>query len=51
MDDREGTEREPTQQTRKGQTIPVPKREDVFHDLEKVAKSHPSDGDASRPEQ
>jgi hypothetical protein len=30
--------REPTQKTPKGIEIPVPKREDVMRDLEKVAK-------------
>ncbi len=30
------------QQTREGHTIPVPTREDVFRDLEKVAKPKPS---------
>ncbi len=33
---------DPTQETPEGHTIPVPTREDVFRDLEKVAKPKPS---------
>jgi len=32
---------EPTQRTEKGAEIPVPKRGDVFRDLEKVARPKP----------
>ena len=32
---------ERTQETPKGETIPVPTRKDVFRDLEKVAKPSP----------
>lgn len=32
------TDEEPTQETPEGHTIPVPTREDVLRDLEKVAK-------------
>lgn len=41
-----------TQETPQGHTIPVPKREDVFRDLEKVAKPRrdESDDDASEDE-
>ena len=35
---------EPTQETPAGETIPVPKRKDVFRDLEKVAKPRTKDG-------
>ncbi len=42
-------ENEPTQETPKGVTIPVPSRKDVFRDLEKVAKPSPGKGN-SRPE-
>lgn len=35
---------EPTQDTPKGKTIPVPKREDVFRDLERVAKPRKQNG-------
>jgi len=31
-------DKEPTQQTPEGHEIPIPTREDVFRDLEKVAK-------------
>ena len=35
------SEDEPLQQTPTGHEIPVPKREDVFADLRKVAKAQP----------
>lgn len=35
----EPDEEEPTQHTPEGHEIPIPKREDVFRDLAKVAKS------------
>jgi hypothetical protein len=35
-------EKEAMQETPEGHTIPVPTREDVFRDLEKVAKPKPS---------
>ena len=41
---------EPTQETPAGLTIPVPTREDVLGDLEKVAKPKPSQRE-SGPEQ
>lgn len=47
----EGEDRpEPTQETSTGATIPVPKREDVFRDLEKVARPKPRSTRRSRPE-
>ncbi len=46
-------ERQPTQQTPQGETIPVPTRGDVLGDLRKVAKApqRPSDTDAGSAEQ
>ena len=42
---------EPVQETPAGETIPVPTREDVFRDLEKVAKPKGSaDGESSPKE-
>lgn len=41
------TDKEPTQETPGGATIPVPKRKDVFGDLAKVAKAKPPVGEAS----
>lgn len=38
-------EDEATQETPKGHTIPVPTREDVFRDLEKVAKPERPEGE------
>ena len=35
---------EPTQQTEHGATIPLPTREDVFRDLERVAKTRKANG-------
>lgn len=37
----ETTNDEPTQETPEGHTIPVPTREDVLRDFEKVAKAKP----------
>lgn len=43
-------EPEPTQETRKGHPIPVPKREDVFGDLRKVAPPVPPPKAKPKPE-
>jgi hypothetical protein len=40
---------EETQYTPKGEEIPIPDRQDVFRDLEKVAKSRRRDGQSDPP--
>ncbi len=47
--DGESMDEKPTQQTPTGQTIPVPSREQVLHDFEKVAKAKPSRRRLRRP--
>lgn len=39
------SEKEPTQTTPQGETIPVPTREEVLRDLRKVAKAPEPSGD------
>jgi hypothetical protein len=51
MPDKPNERDEPTQSTPTGHKIPVPKRKDVFRDLENIAKSRkrpsaPADGSA-----
>ncbi len=45
----EPEDQEPTQQTPTGHTIPVPSREQVLRDFQKVAKAKPSRRRPRRP--
>jgi hypothetical protein len=49
--DEKSKDEQPTQRTPKGHNIPVPTREQVFRDLEKVAKPRPKRAERDRSNQ